>query len=470
MAYPSQYITLDIGLNKAEPIHFVQGEQGRLIGFNAINSLLVDGDDQPLDVDPTDFDEIKIHILKPDGNFIDDVCVVDDGVILYELDDQCCIAGGVGKYDISFIDGEDVVIYTAHGDYMGDFRAIEDSDINSVSIAQGIPFPDGFQEKLIPGDNITIVDNVISSTGGGGGGADNITASASVDNTTGVPDVNVTKTTIGTTVNFDFAFEHLKGAQGDPGTPGADGHDGADGQDGVTPVISATASVDNNTGTPGVTVTKSGTDAAPSFAFDFVNLKGAQGAPGADGQDGADGVGVPAGGTAGQVLAKINATDYNTEWVTPSGGGTAAGTSYDNTVSGLTATNVQDAIDEVQGEVSTLNSKIATQTVNTSAGTQASKWTEIYNAIDQTKITPRSAIITGDGNVYKVHGIYSNYIVCMHVENSYSGGAINGLRMYTVEMAANNATYTYTNLVAGGISVANQSSGAVTADTVTIAY
>ena len=43
-------------------------------------------------------------------------------------------------------------------------------------------------------------------------------------------------------------------------------------------------------------------------------------ATGADGADGADGVGVPTGGTTGQVLAKINGTDYNTEWVTPTGG------------------------------------------------------------------------------------------------------------------------------------------------------
>lgn len=33
------------------------------------------------------------------------------------------------------------------------------------------------------------------------------------------------------------------------------------------------------------------------------------------------GVGVPAGGTAGQVLAKIDAADYNTEWVVPASGG-----------------------------------------------------------------------------------------------------------------------------------------------------
>jgi hypothetical protein len=33
--------------------------------------------------------------------------------------------------------------------------------------------------------------------------------------------------------------------------------------------------------------------------------------------------GLPVGGTAGQVLAKINATDYNAEWTTPSSGGSA---------------------------------------------------------------------------------------------------------------------------------------------------
>ena len=33
-----------------------------------------------------------------------------------------------------------------------------------------------------------------------------------------------------------------------------------------------------------------------------------------------NGVGVPVGGTAGQVLSKINSTNYNTQWTTPSGG------------------------------------------------------------------------------------------------------------------------------------------------------
>lgn len=43
--------------------------------------------------------------------------------------------------------------------------------------------------------------------------------------------------------------------------------------------------------------------------------------PGPAGPAGTNGVGVPTGGTAGQVLAKNSATNYDTAWTTPSGGG-----------------------------------------------------------------------------------------------------------------------------------------------------
>lgn len=46
--------------------------------------------------------------------------------------------------------------------------------------------------------------------------------------------------------------------------------------------------------------------------------QGPTGATGATGATGPAGPGVPTGGTAGQVLAKIDGTNYNTEWITPS--------------------------------------------------------------------------------------------------------------------------------------------------------
>lgn len=80
---------------------------------------------------------------------------------------------------------------------------------------------------------------------------------------------------------------------------GNDGANGNNGSDGFSPV----ASVSKSGSVATISITdKNGTTTAT------VN-------DGINGQDGQNGVGVPTGGTQGQILAKTSATDYDTQWI-----------------------------------------------------------------------------------------------------------------------------------------------------------
>lgn len=121
--------------------------------------------------------------------------------------------------------------------------------------------------SLLDADGTTISSQNIQAASAGFG-------TPTVDNTNanqvGTANVEVTASGPDTAKIFNFKFSNLKGATG------------AKGDNGTTPTISASATVDANTGTPSVTVTKSGTDTTPSFKFDFKNLKGEKGDNGTD--------------------------------------------------------------------------------------------------------------------------------------------------------------------------------------------
>ena len=81
--------------------------------------------------------------------------------------------------------------------------------------------------------------------------AENLTATASVDNSTGTPSVDVTKN--GYNLNFDF--KNLKGEKGDPGAAGKNGEKGEKGDTGASPKIEQIPGSIGVSGAPAVSIT-----------------------------------------------------------------------------------------------------------------------------------------------------------------------------------------------------------------------
>lgn len=99
-----------------------------------------------------------------------------------------------------------------------------------------------------------------------------------VDDTTGTPSATVEASGPDTAKVFTFAFSGLKGETGPQGEQGPQGETGTQGPQGTAAGFgNATASVDGSTGTPDVTVSVSGPDTAKVFDFQFSGLKGQTG-------------------------------------------------------------------------------------------------------------------------------------------------------------------------------------------------
>ena len=132
---------------------------------------------------------------------------------------------------------------------------------------------------------------------------------------------------------------NIKGAAGAAGTNGTNGTNGSNGAPGSV-WRNGSGAPSNGTGIDGdyyLNTTNGDVYQRASGTYSVIgNIKGAAGAAGAQGDPGP---GVPAGGTAGQILSKVNGTDYNTEWVNNAGGG--------GTVEAIGLTGTQDGVNKV---------------------------------------------------------------------------------------------------------------------------
>ena len=132
--------------------------------------------------------------------------------------------------------------------------------------------------------------NIMGPQGNPGAAAGFGEATATVDETTGTPSVEVETSGPDTAKVFSFAFSGLKGETGAKGDTGGQGIQGIPGV--AAGFGTPTATVDDNVVTPGVTVQASGPDTAKVFSFAFTNLKGETGAQGIQGIQGPAGTSV----------------------------------------------------------------------------------------------------------------------------------------------------------------------------------
>ncbi len=291
--------------------------------------------------------------------------------------------------------------------------------------------------------------------GEGSGVTPHVTATASVDDSTGTPTVTVVRTGPDAAPNFDFAFQNLKGERGETGSqgiqgipgpagsPGSQGPRGFTGETGATgpqgpagetPTITAQASVDANIGTPSVSVLQSGTILNPNFEFEFHNLRGDQGPQGNPGNTGPEGPagpagpGIAAGGSVGQFLKKSDVGDYLTEW-SDLPEVTAEDVAFDiDNCQIVTSTDLQGAVEELDAELYEVNSNLTqlittvVYTVTTSNNSNVSPW-GAYGAF-----TLPEADLLAYGSIVSATAEASSYANPTNV-NVYSNNT--GIRVYS---------------------------------------
>jgi hypothetical protein len=194
---------------------------------------------------------------------------------------------------------------------------------------------------------------------------------------------------------WNQVFSMATGPQGPQGTAGTNGTNGINGNT----LLSGTTDPPNTIGNNGdyyinlSTYTFFGPKTSGAWstgasligevgATGLAGVDGAQGIPGPTGATGATGStgttgtqgipggpagpGVIAGGTAGQVLSKIDGTDYNTQWIDPPASGTPSGNyvsteTFDSSIGDITTlvtddkNSIVEAINEVAEDILSLS-------------------------------------------------------------------------------------------------------------------
>lgn len=222
-------------------------------------------------------------------------------------------------------------------------------------------------------------------------------------------------------------------------------------------IDTVSVSVDNNTGVPSATGSVSGT----TLNLDFKNLKGETGSTGPKGDTGQ---GVPAGGTAGQVLKKKSGTDYDTEWADDTGGGTAEKEwtyLYDEILSEETAILTNDGLDfqEIEAFIALYTGYENATTINFTSG-----YNNIYtNPLVQTQITSNfvgiiySKLEVITGNLWKGYRAFPAYFgmanytnLSVSFGNQYLGEEINIPNITAFTLQANNPLPVGTRVIVRG--------------------
>jgi len=223
--------------------------------------------------------------------------------------------------------------------------------------------------------------------------------------TTLAPGSPATVTDVGTALAavFDFGIPQ--------GTAGTAGTNGTNGTNGTAATIAAGTTTTLSPGSS-ATVTNAGTSSAAVFNFGIPQgTAGTAGATGATGATGAAGVGVPVGGSTGQLLTKVSATNYDTTWTTVIPGDRYLTTSVtSNSVSngnktftigtGLSYTPTQnltisfDASNHMHGEVLTYNSGTGVLTVDINHHTGSGTYTSWV--VNVGGVTPATSVAWGD--------------------------------------------------------------------------